>query len=89
MEGVDLWGQECTHVMPKSYQGLLGKSSRIVALGVLTKVLKVPFIGRLALFHLYLCLLKQSQMDVNELFERCVELAAGEPSVAACVSTAA
>ena len=34
MEGVALWGQECTHVMPKSYQGLLGKSSRIVALGV-------------------------------------------------------
>ena len=30
-------GQECTHVMPKSYQGLVEKSSRRVALGVLSE----------------------------------------------------
>ena len=32
---VALLGLECPHVKPKSYRGLLGKSSRKVALGVL------------------------------------------------------
>ncbi len=32
---VVLLGLECTHVMPKSYRGLLKKSSRRVPLGVL------------------------------------------------------
>lgn len=41
-----LLGLECTHVVPKSYQGLVEKSSRKVALGVLDILLlrlRFPF----------------------------------------------
>ena len=42
------WGLECTPSVPKSYQGLLGKSSRIVALGVHSnQIWPLPLMNRL------------------------------------------